>query len=122
MRLTRDPVVLVQGLIIPILMTIVLVLKLSTDTTGLVDALLLAIGGAIAALGVSVDALLPLLGGLAKASLAVLLAFGVHLGVEWQTMILSILAIVVAFLTRPQVTSRVPASPPVIMPVAPPVP
>jgi hypothetical protein len=110
MRFSREPVVLVQGLIIPILLAVVMLFRWPADTVGVVDAALLAVGGVVAALGVSVDATLPLLGGLAKALLAVLLQFGVHVSEEWQTTILVVVSIAVAYVTRPQVTAKVQAN------------
>lgn len=108
MQLSREPVAVVQGLLVPLLMAAVLLFHFPDTTVGVVNAALLAIGGFIASVGVSVDAALPLLVGLAKALLAVLLAFGLHVPEVTQVFVLSAISIVVAFFgTRPQVTAKV---------------
>ena len=107
MQLSREPVALVQGLLVPIALAVVLALHLGVDLTGAVDALVMALGGAVAAWGVARwDALLPLLSGLAKAVIAVLLAFTVHVPESTSTLVLSVIGIVVAFLTRAQVAAK----------------
>lgn len=110
MRFTREPVAIVQGLVVPVLLAIVMLFHWSETTSGAVNVLIVALGGAVAALGVGVDALLPLLGGLAKAVIAVLLAFGLHVPEETQAFVLTVVSVVVAWLTRPQVTAKTPAT------------
>lgn len=107
MLLSREPVILVQAVLVPILLAAVLLFGWSENTVGVVQAAILAIGGAVAALGVGVDALLPLLGGLAKAIIAVFLTFGLPLGAATETFILTVISILVAYLTRPQVEAKV---------------
>jgi hypothetical protein len=108
MQFSREPVAIVQGLLVPILMSVVLLFHFPDTTVGVVNAALLALGGFIASLGVGVDAALPLLVGLAKALLSVLLAFGLHVPEVTQTVILTVISIAVAFFsTRPQVTAKV---------------
>lgn len=111
MRFTREPVAIVQGLVVPILLALVLLLHLSETATGALNVLILAVGGAVAAVGVGVDKLLPLLGGLAKAVIAVLLAFGLHVPEATQAFVLTVISVVVAFLTRLQVTAKSPPTP-----------
>lgn len=110
MRFSREPVVLVQALIVPLALAVVLLFHWPNTTVGVVNTLIVALGGAVAALGVSVDALLPLLAGLSKAVLAVILAFGLNVPENVQVFVLSAVGIVVAFLTRPQVTAKTQAS------------
>lgn len=103
----REPVVFVEGLLVPLLLAATLLFAWTEETVGIVQAAVLAIGGFVAALGVGKDAALATLGGLAKAVLAVLLTFGVPISEQWQTFVLSAVSIVVAFLTRPQVEAKV---------------
>lgn len=111
MRFTREPVAIVQGLVVPILLALVLLFHLNDTLTGALNVLIVAVGGAVAAAGVGVDKLLPLLGGLAKAVLAVLLAFGMNVPETTQAFVLTVTSILVAFLTRPQVTAKAPPAP-----------
>lgn len=106
MELRREPVVIFQALIVPALIAASLVLNLSPDTQGYVDAALLALGGFVAAVGVSVRAALPLLSGLIKAVLALVLGLGVDVPSTWQAAIMGVIAVTVAFYTQSQVTAR----------------
>lgn len=108
MRLTREPVALVQALLVPIFLAIILALPLDGGLSGALNAVVTGVGGLIAAYGVQRwDAVLPILGGFAKSVIALVLAFGIHLAENYQTLILSVVSIVVAYLTRPQVTAKV---------------
>lgn len=107
MNISREPVALVQALLVPILLALVLALPLGETLSGALNAVVLGIGGIVAAFGVQRwDAVLPLLGGLAKSVIALVLAFGIHLAENYQTLILSVLSIIVAYLTRPQVEAK----------------
>jgi hypothetical protein len=76
--------------------------------SGALNAVATGVGGLVAAYGVQRwDAVLPILGGFAKSVIALVLAFGIQLAENYQTLILSVIAIVVGFLTRPQVTAKV---------------
>lgn len=111
MKLTREPVALVQALFVPILLALILALPLGGELSGALNAVVTGVGGLVAAYGVQRwDAVLPILGGFAKSVIALILAFGIHLAENYQTLILSVLAIVVAYLTRPQVTAKVQAA------------
>jgi hypothetical protein len=106
-RIAREPVALVQALLVPIFLAIVLALPLDGDLSGALNAVVTGVGGLVAAFGVQRwDAVLPLLGGFAKSVIALILAFGIHLAENYQTLILSVLSIVVAYLTRPQVEAK----------------
>lgn len=106
MKLSREPVMIVQALIVPLIIALIPLTGWAGHTVGVVNAVVLAAGGIVAALGVSVDAALPLVSGFAKAVLAVVLAFNVPLSEGTQTAILTVVSIVVAFVTRPQVTAK----------------
>jgi hypothetical protein len=107
MNLRREPVALVQALLVPIVLAVVLALPLGGDLSGALNAVVLGVGGLVAAFGVQRwDGVLPILGGFAKSVIALVLAFGIHLAENYQTLILSVLSIVVAYLTRPQVTAK----------------
>lgn len=107
MTVKREPVALVQGLLVPIVLAVLVALPLNGDLSGALNAVVVGVGGIVAAFGVARwDAVLPLLGGLAKAVIALLLAFGIHMPEAYQAMVLSVLGIVVAFLTRPQVEAK----------------
>lgn len=103
----REPVMVVEALLVPILLAATLLFAWPEETVGIVQTAILAIGGFVAALGVGKDAALAVLGGLAKAVLATLLTFGVPITEQWQTFILTVVSVVVAFLTRPQVEAKV---------------
>lgn len=107
MNIKREPVALVQALLVPIALAVILALPLGGDLFGALNAVVTGVGGLIAAFGVQKwDGVLPILGGFAKSVIALILAFGIHLAENYQTLTLSVLAIVVGFLTRPQVTAK----------------
>jgi hypothetical protein len=107
MRLTREPVALVQALLVPIFLAVILALPLGGDLSGALNAVVTGVGGLVAAWGVQRwDAVLPILGGFAKSVIALILAFGIHLAENYQTLILSVVSIIVAYLTRPQVEAK----------------
>jgi hypothetical protein len=105
---SRFPVASVQGVLVPILIALVPVFGWAEGVSGAVNVALLALGGLVAAFGVSVDAGLPLLTGAAKAVVAAVLAFGVHIPETWQAAGLAILSILVASWTHTQVTAKQP--------------
>jgi hypothetical protein len=105
----RFPVALVQGTVVPILIALVPVLGLTAEQTGAVDTVLLALGGVVAAFGVAVDAGLPLLAGLGKATLAAVFTFGVHVPEAWSTAGLAVLSMLVAAWIHGAVTAKQPA-------------
>lgn len=102
----REPVVVFQALIVPALMALSLVLGLSDDTQSLVNAALLALGGFVAAVGVSVRSALPLLSGLVKAVIALLLGLGLDVPSNWQAAIMGVVAVAVAYFTQSQVVAK----------------
>lgn len=108
----RFPVASVQGVIVPVLLALVPAFLQDEKTAGAVNIALVALGGFVAAAGVSVDAALPVLTGLAKAVLAAVLAFGVDVPERWQTAVLAVLSVLVASWTHTQVTAKLSAPSP----------
>lgn len=106
----RFPVALVQAVIVPILVAVTPLIVHNDDAVGAVNIALMALGGVVAAFGVSVDAALPLLTGAAKAVVAAVLAFGVDIPESWQVAGLTVLSILVAAWTHTQVTAKQRAS------------
>lgn len=106
--MNREPVVIFQALVVPALMAVSLVFGFSDDTQALVNAALLALGGFVAAAGVSVRSALPLLSGLVKAVFAVVLGFGLDVPGNWQAAVMGVVAVAVAFFTQSQVTAKNP--------------
>ena len=107
MNVKREPVALVQALLVPIVLAVILALPLGEPLSGALNAVVVGVGGLVAAFGVQRwDAVLPLAGGFAKSVIALVLAFGVDLAENYQTLVLSVLSIVVAYLTRPQVEAK----------------
>jgi hypothetical protein len=102
----REPVVVIQAFIVPALIAFSLVFAFSDITQGLVNAALLAAGGFITAAFVSSRAALPLLSGLVKAVLALVLGLGVSIPANWQAAVLGVVAVAVAFFTQSQVTAK----------------
>lgn len=117
---TRFPVASVQATVVPLLIALVPVLGLTEVQTGAVDTVLLAAGGLVAAFGVSVDAGLPVLTGFAKAILAAVLTFEVHVPEAWQTAGLAVLSILVAAWTHTQVEAKTPPNVVQLRPWSPP--
>jgi hypothetical protein len=113
---TRFPVASVQGVIVPILIAVTPLIVHNENAAGAVNVALMALGGVVAALGVSVDAGLPLLTGAAKAVIAAVLAFGVDIPETWQAAGLAVLSILVASWTHTQVTATQPANTSVLAP------
>lgn len=112
MNLKREPVALIQALLVPILLAVVLALPLGGYLSGAMNAVITGVGGLVAAFRVEKwDGVLPILGGFAKSVIALILAFGIHLAENYQTLILSVLSIIIAYLTRPQVTAKAPQQP-----------
>jgi hypothetical protein len=82
----------------------------SDEVHGAVNAAVLAAAGLLTAAWVSVDAALPAVAGLIKATFALVLAFGVQAPEKYQVAALAVVSAVSAFWVRTQVTARV-ASP-----------
>lgn len=88
-----------------------LVFPLTTDQQGVLNALAVAVFGAIAAFAVSRDQGVPALLGALKALIAVGLAFGLHWSPELQGEVMAFATAISAVITRTQVTAPVPPAP-----------
>lgn len=105
----REPAVF-YGLIASVLqLASALFLHLPAETQGVLNAAIVLIGGAIVAWKVSSDEGVALLGGVAKALIAVALAFGAHLSADTQSSIMLVVTMGIAFYLRTQVTAPKPA-------------
>lgn len=104
----REPAVF-WSLVATLVQALLLLFPWSDEVHGALNALTLAVAGVLTAGWVSVDAALPLLAGVFKAVLAVVLAFGVHVPDQVQVAILAVVSAVVSLLVRQQVTAQVPA-------------
>jgi hypothetical protein len=106
--LGREPAVF-WAAVAAILQALSLLLPLSVEQQGLVNAALVAAAGLVTAWYVSVDAALPLLTGVVKAVLAVLLGFGLHVSDTAQVTIMTLVTAVAAFWVRTQVRAPITA-------------
>lgn len=104
----REPAVF-WAMVATLVQAVLLLFPWSDETHGVVNAAVLAAAGLATAAYVSVDAALPALVGFIKAIFAVLLAFGLHLPDTTQVAVLAIVAAVMAFFVRQNVTVPVPA-------------
>ena len=116
-QFSREPVVLVQAAIVPILLLLLPLFGWSLMATDTVRVLVLAAGGFVAALGVSMEAALPLVMGLLQAGVSAALAFGWNIPTVWQTFVFGFASVVIGLFTRTQVTAKVP-----VLTLVPPVP
>jgi hypothetical protein len=102
--LGREPVMTVST-VVALLIAILPAFGWSTETVGTVAAALVLIGGAVEAALVAVDRLLPLLTGVAKAVLAVVASFGLHIPDNYVAALMAVLAVVGGLATRAQVSA-----------------
>ena len=104
----RDPVVIATLLSAALQMLNMFWLHWTNDQTAAVNAAVSVVLAAIAAAYVSIDALLPLLTGVAQALVNVGLVFGLHWSADQVGSIAALVtAFVAIFAVRPQVTARV---------------
>lgn len=89
--------------VVALLIAVLPVFGWSSATVGTVAAALVVLGGAASAALVSVDRMLPLLVGVAKAVLAVVAAFGLHVPDNWISALMAVLTVVGGLATRAQV-------------------
>lgn len=102
----REPAVF-WGLVAVLIQSLALLLPISAQVQGAINAGSLALAGFLTAAMVSVDAALPALVGLLKAVFALVLAFGVHLPEPTQVGILAVVTALGAFFVRQQVVAKV---------------
>lgn len=100
--LGREPVMTIST-IVALLIAVLPVFGWSGQTVGAVAAALVLAGGAAEAAMVSVDRALPLLVGVAKAVLAAVASFGVHLPDNHVAALMAALTVVAGLATRAQV-------------------
>jgi len=103
----RDPVFTVQT-VVALVLALTLFFNLSPTVQGLVTAVVVALGGVVAAFLVSAEKALPLLEGLAKAVLALIAGLGVDVPANVQAGVFALLAVVTAYWMRTQVVAPVP--------------
>lgn len=108
----RDPVFTVQSAVAAVL-AITLFFNLSTDIQALVNAVVVALGGVVAAWMVAAEKALPLLEGLAKAIIALIVGMGIDVPANVQAGVFALLAVVTAYWMRGQVVAPVQLEPPV---------
>lgn len=105
----REPVMVVAT-VVAALQAVTLFFNWTPEVTGSVNAALVLIGGAVSAALVSVDAALPLLTGVGKAVLSVVMAFGVHVPDNIQVGVMALLTVLAGLAVRGAVVAPVPAS------------
>lgn len=106
--LGRDPVLIMGFISAAIAVLSSLVLHLSDEQQGVLNAVVVAAFGFAAAAMLARDKAVPALVGLFKAVIAVAIAFGLHMTPEAQGLVLTLVAAGAALLVRPQVTAAVP--------------
>lgn len=83
-----------------------LLLPLTSEQQGAVNAVVVTALGFIAAASVSEEKALPAVAGLIQAVLACALAFNVHLNPQVESSVMAFVAALTAFVVRPQVTAH----------------
>lgn len=109
MNFRREPAELV-GVVLALLTACTLFLDLDIETQGAVNAALVTLGGFVVAALVAAEKALPMLTGLGKAVIAVMLAFGIELAPNIQAGVMAILTVVAGLAERDRVVA--PAPPP----------
>lgn len=110
MNVNREPALLWVGLIAPVVQAVAaFAIVTNPAVQGAVNAVAVALAGAITAWIVRDEHLLPALTGLAQAVIALVLAFGVHWTAEQQASLMAAIGVVAAYLIRDRVTAPVPA-------------
>jgi len=104
----RDPVLIMAFISSAIAVLSSLVFHLSDEQQGVLNAVVVALFGFIAAAMLARDKAVPAIVGLIKAIIAVAIAFGLHMTPEVQGLVLTLVAAGAALLVRPQVTASVP--------------
>lgn len=108
--LGREPAVF-WAMIATLAQAALLLFDLDEQVQGAANAVILALAGFLTAAAVSVDAALPALTGLIKATFALVIGLGVQLPDQTQVAILAVVTAVTAFFVRQQVEAKVPARP-----------
>lgn len=103
----RDPVFTTQGTV-ALLLALTLFLNLTPTVQALVNAVIVTLGGVVAAWLVAAEKALPLLEGLAKAIIALIVGLGIDVPANIQAGVFAVLAVVTAYWMRGQVFAPVP--------------
>lgn len=103
---TKEEPVMTAGFVATLLIALSAFLGLTTELQSYVDAVVLAAAGVYSAWRVEARSALPLLGGLAKAALALLVGLGVHVAPNIQAGIFATLAVVSSLYVQSQVTAK----------------
>lgn len=108
-RIQREPALFLIGLVPPLVAAVAAYLFETNPTTqGVINAAAVAVAGAITAVLVRSDNLVPIITGAVQALLALGVAFGLHATAEQQALILAPVALVAGYLVRQNVTAPVP--------------
>lgn len=114
----REPV-FVPELAGMLILALSLFLNLNPTMQGLVTAVVTALVGVVSAWLVAAEKALPLLAGLARAVIALVIGIGVDVPANIQAGIFAVLAVFVAYMNRGQVFAPVPLAP--VAPATPPI-
>lgn len=113
----REPALLYVGLVAPIVQALAaFFFDADAATQGAVNAVAVAVAGAITAVLVRSDKMVPAITGAFQAVVALVLAFGVDWSAEQQAGLMIAIGAIVAVIVRDRVTAPVPA--PVVQSVA----
>lgn len=105
----REPALLYVGLLAPVVQVLAaFVFDANPTVQGAVNAAAVAVAGAITAVLVRSDSLVPAILGAAQAVLALVLAFGVQWSSEQQAALMGLVGVVVAVVVRDRVEAPVP--------------
>ncbi len=104
----REPALIWAFIASVIQLAVTYVFHVTTEQQGVINALVVAIGGLITALMVSSDQLAPAILGVAQAAIALALAFHLNLDPTVQAAVMSVLTTLIGMFVRTQVTAPVP--------------
>lgn len=115
----RDPVFVTElgGMLV---LAISLFFNLNPTVQGLVNAVVMALVGVVSAWLVSAEKALPLIAGLARAVIALMVGLGIEVPANVQAGAFAVIGVFVAFMLRSQVVAPVPAvelAPPIVPPI-----
>lgn len=110
-RIAREPALLWMGLVAPIVQAVTaFLLDANPALQGAVNALAAALAGAIVAAVVRSDGQVAAITGVVQAIFALILAFGVPITSEQQSLVMTAVGLIAAVLVRDRVVAPVPAT------------
>lgn len=109
MNLRREPAELV-AVVVALLTACTLFLNFDMETQGVVNGALVTLGGFVTAALVSAEKALPMLVGVGKAVIAVLLAFGIEMAPNVQAGVMAVLTVFAGLAVRDRVVAPVAAA------------